>query len=395
MNSLAFNLDSKKVKFVEDCELYLRYQGADKLAHYTVFEDEEIKNPAYCLNPEYNGVGSDGILEYNVNVDNKLEDESVWKVLINGYPYKTLEELGVENEKEAYTATQFAVYTILHNRNPEDYTPIDSSAGKRTYQAYLKIVNWAKESIESVNKDVEINIVSDSNEWMIDSEDGNYLSKTYNLNTKVKSGSYKISFSGNLPKSLKLIDIEGNEKNKFELGEKFKIIILIEDLKEDFNFEINAIASLNTKPIGYGKTTIPETQNYALTGYIYEDSKTIYQEIVPKNSSKIEITKQEKGTGKRLEGVEFNLLNSTKDIVIQNLVTDKNGQIILEQIEPGLYYLQEIKTLENYNVNTELIEIDLQYNEKIELIVENSKIEELKIEKPKVEIIKRLPVTGY
>lgn len=395
-NSFAIEKGTKKVKFIEDCGIYLKYQGADKLAHYAVFENSGKSYPAYCLNPEYDGVGTGDIVEYEVNVNKKINNEKIWKVIINGYPYKSLKELGTENEKEAYTATQFAIYTVLHNRNPEDYSVVDDSAGaQRTYQAYLKIVNSAKESTEDINENPEVKLICETENWNVDNE--NNLNKIYSIASSVNDGEYKINLSGIDIEDLKIVDIEGKERTEFKLNEKFKILLPLENLKNDLKFEINVNANLKTKPVLFGETTIPETQNYGLTGYMYEQDKTIKIEEIIKNSAKIEITKLDKATGKRLEGVEFNLLNATQDTVIQKLVTDKNGQIILNKLEPGAYYLQEVKTLEGYNLNSNLIEINLEYDEEFKITIENSKIEIPKVEKSKIEIqsIKKLPVTGY
>ena len=219
----------------------------------------------------------------------------------------------------------------------------------------------------------------------------------YSIDSSVNEGVYKVSPSGADIEDLKIVDINGDEKSEFKLNEKFKILLPLEKLKNDLNFEININANLKTKPVLFGETTIPETQNYGLTGYMYEKNEIIKTEEIIKNTAKIEITKLDKSTGKKLEGVEFNLLNATQDTVIQKLVTDKNGKIILNKLEPGAYYLQEVKTLEGYNLNSNLIEIDLEYNEEFKITIENSKIEIPKVEIPKTETqtIKKLPVTGY
>lgn len=396
VSSLAIEKETKKVKFVENCEIYLKYQGVNKLAHYAVFEKEGKMYPAYCLNPEYDGVGTGNIAEYNVNINKKIENEKVWKAIINGYPYKSLNELGTENEKEAYTATQFAIYTVLHNRNPEDYSVANDSAGaERTYQAYLKIINSIKESVEKINENLEIKLICETDNWDMDIE--NNLSKIYSINSNVTEGKYQVNISGQNTECLKIVDIEGNERKEFNMYEKFKIILPLKELKNDLEFEINVNANLKTKPVLFGETTIPETQNYGLTGYMYEKSEIIKKEEIVKKSSKIEITKLDKTTREKLEGVEFNLLNSTQDVVIQKLVTDKNGQIIISELEPGEYYLQEVKTIDGYNLNSDLIEINLKYNEEYKITIENSKVEiqREEIVKKENQSIKKLPVTGY
>ena len=42
----------------------------------------------------------------------------------------------------------------------------------------------------------------------------------------------------------------------------------------------------------------------------------------------------------------FNLLNENKEVVFGNLVTNTNGQIVLENMIPGKYYLEETETQE-------------------------------------------------
>ena len=72
---------------------------------------------------------------------------NLWKIIINGYPYKTIEELGVANKEEAFTATKQAIYTYIHRNQLSDYEAI-GEAGQRTLNALYKIVNDANNSTE-------------------------------------------------------------------------------------------------------------------------------------------------------------------------------------------------------------------------------------------------------
>ena len=129
--------------------------------------------------------------------------------------------------------------------------------------------------------------------------------------------------------------------------------------------------------------------------------------------------KKEDGSEKRLKDVKFNLLDENKNIISNNLVTNDNGEIILENIVPGKYYISEVETLEGYNLYTDLIEVNLDFNEEFQVIVNNSLKEKTEIDKKyeNVEVtskytetaynvennntlkkdntIKKLPVTGY
>lgn len=98
-------------------------------------------------------------------------------------------------------------------------------------------------------------------------------------------------------------------------------------------------------------------------------------------------------TKEGLDNVEFELLDKNKRS-IKKVKTDKNGNIIITDILEGRYYLKEIKSKEGYILDNKEIEVDIKYQENIEIEISNKKIE-VKTE-PKVKKVERkLPVTGY
>lgn len=407
-NCFAFEIGRKDLISLGECEVYLEHEGTPKHTDYVVYQKDGIEYPAYCIDPELSGIGTEGIGNYGVEVEDKLKDVNLWRALVNGYPYKSLEELGVANKQEAFTATKFAVYTIYYNMDPSYYSPVNTESGRRVYQALLKIVDNARKSTETPDNN-QISISADSENWNVDSKE--YVSKIYTLNSKTSEGEYIISVNGEVPEGFKLTDLDNNEKSNFAIGEKFKITIPIKQLLKNGEFTLSAEATIKTKPVLFGKTTIPGTQNYAITGYMYEDSKCGYTENYLKNLTKLTIIKKEYGTDKRLENVKFNLLDEDKNVFMENLITNENGEIILENMLPGKYYISEVETLEGYNLYTDLIETELEFNEEFEVIVNNSiketneinkKYENVEVNSKSTETvynveknIKKLPVTGF
>lgn len=398
-----------------ECERLMTYKGTPIRTTYVVYEKDGMRFPAYCLDITLPGAEKGS---YIVRGESKIQNVDVWKAIINGFPYKSVAELGAANEQEAFTATKQAVYTMLEGRDTNLYGAVNSDSGRRTYQIYLNIVNSARSSGETIQNDLSISILPNQEEWELDSN-GTSVSKIYNLNSVVKNGLYTIELRGELPEGTVITDINNNAKNTFTLGENFKIQIPIQNLTKSDSFTIKARANLETKPIAYGTTTVPGTQNYALTGYMYEDSECEYVEGYFKNITKLRIVKKEYGTENKLSGVKFNLLDKNKNIVKDNLVTNENGEISLENMLPGLYYVSEIETLEGYNLYTDLIEINLDLNEEFEVVVNNTVKEVTEVDKifENVEVIpnytetvynvdktttvisqnniKKLPVTGY
>ena len=69
--------------------------------------------PAYCVNREKDGVTED--YSYDVIAENIYSNNLVWNAVINGYPFKTPQELGCNTEIEAFTATKLAIYDMLYD----------------------------------------------------------------------------------------------------------------------------------------------------------------------------------------------------------------------------------------------------------------------------------------
>ena len=158
------------------------------------------------------------------------------------------------------------------------------------------------------------------------------------------------------------------------MGEHFKILIPMSSLLESGTFNINAIAKLDTKPVMFGTTTIPGTQDYALTGFMYEEVGSSIQENYLENSTQISILKKDEESEEVLENVKFDLLNSDEEKLLEDLTTDKDGKILIENIMPGKYYIKEVECLEGYELNTEIYEVQIEYGEQKEVVITNKKI---------------------
>ena len=370
----------------------LKYNGIPIKTSHVVSNNGGQQYPAYCLNVDLPGVEENN--QYHVEQIGKITDLGLWRVIINGYPYKTFEQLGVANEEEAYIATKQAVYCYLENRGTENYEGI-GEAGQRTLGALNLILENAKNSTETFeNANIEIN---ESEKWEVDEMDMQYISKTYELKSNINIVSYTISLE-NQPDGCKITDVKNQEKNNFYSNEKFKILIPIASLKESGNFKVKIQTQMETNPVFYGKSPSTEFQDYALTAYKCEDIRTELIQEYEKNDTEITIEKQDDETKEVLSGAKFEILNENKK-VIRVAETDENGEIHIGELLPGVYYIREIKAPIGYHTNTDMYKVEMKMNEKINIIVKNSKIEIVTVEVPEVpETPKveqpKLPVTG-
>ena len=163
---------------------------------------------------------------------------------------------------------------------------------------------------------------------------------------------------------------------------------------------------METKPIFFGKAPSGELQDYALTAFSYENVDTELIQKYEKNDTEIIVEKQDIETKEVLKKAKFEILDNNQKI-IRVAETNEKGQIILDKLVPGIYYIREVKAPDGYILDKELHKINISLNEKIMLKVYNNRVEivdnneeqeqpkEPKIEEiiPVLEIPK-LPVTG-
>lgn len=392
INSInAVNIPSADIVSIGECGDLLIYKGILVKAYYVQYENKGISYPAYCLDKTKQGVSDE--LSYSVSVQDAINDIGLWRVIINGYPYKSIEELGVANKEEAFTATKQAIYCYLHENKPEDYEPI-GEAGIRTLTALTNIYNNSLNSTETQISNT-VSIKPDSSSWVQDKLNSNFISKAFSINSQAQLSSYSVSISSSDLNNIQLVDEKNNPKSEFNSGEKFKILVPIKSTTKDSKIKITVNSKLKTKPVLYGSAHDGSYQDYALTAATYEDGTSSIEDTVSKNKTKITIIKTDTENNLKLEGVEFSLLDSNKKIIKEHLITNKDGKITINNIVPGTYYLKEIKGLDGYIMQDDLIEISTIFNQETTVKVDNSKEKKPVIETPKQEIpIKKLPVTG-
>ena len=320
----------------------LKYNGIEILTTFVVYQKDGVEYPAYCLDANMPGVGENG--SYTVNTNNFLNDVMLWRVITNGYPYKTISELGCNTKEEAFTATKQAVYCMLYGREASWYTPIGEQ-GKRVINAMTKILQNARNST-SVKPSSDIIIQPQNNKWIVDSIDKNYVSQTFKVVSSSTSNSCKLSITGNYPDGTKIVDTKNNSITTIASGGTFKLITPIKSLTKNGEFQIQVQATLATKPVLYGKAPNSSWQDYAVTASIYEDASGSATVNYQKNETKIIIQKQDLANKKPIAGVTFQVLDSNKKVVYTDLVSDSNGRIEISNIVPGKYYVEEIKTKE-------------------------------------------------
>ena len=383
----------------------LMWKGLRIHTHLAVYKKDGKEYPAYCMDRELPGVEIGRT--QTVDVKQLVNNVMVWRAIINGYPYKSISELGCNTEEEAYLATKQAVYCMLTNRDVNEYSAI-GEAGERTLNALKTIVNNARNSNQTkVSSELTVN--EQEKLWKIDNLDSSYISKTFLVTANTSMSKYTVNVKNLKIEGYKLVDQNNKEKTEFSNSEKFKILIPIQEVKQDGNFSIEVSAQVATKPVFYGESRDSGLQSYALTGYTYEEGTGSKKVYYTKNETKIKIKKPDDKTGKKLEGVEFELLDKDQNKIYTEITTNKDGMAIIDNLLPGIYYVKETRTLEGYQLYSKLIKVELELNEETTVNVINSEEEpEIYKEEKKTELavkeeqsgikvkktVQKLPKTG-
>lgn len=307
-------------------------------------------------------IGKDGVDErgnYTVDINQLLSDsnlkdkEKIWRVITNGYPYKSFEGL---TDKEAYFATKQAIYCVIIPRSTSLYTGMNDK-GDKIVQVIKSLVEKGLD--ESINPK-EANLkVTKSGDFI---ENGNYYSQNYIVTSSVEIGRFQIEKISGFPDGSFIADNNGKEKTSFTSGENsFKIMIPKSKLTQNINGVISVTAKCKTYPILIGKTRIENTQDYAITGDAFDTFEATATLNVATNTGKVQVKKIDSENSKPIQGAEFELLK-TDGTKVATVTTNSQGIALFSNLYQGSYILKEIATDKNYILDSNIFNIDVTYN---------------------------------
>ena len=370
----AIPMQETQIENLGQCEMHLQYwKEPDGIWSYIVttmvgYRINGNLHYAYCLQRERKGVGGDQE-SYNVNVTEMLKDEKIWRAIINGFPYKSAEELGVENDQDAFVATKQAIYSVMYGWDVDSHFRGADERGWKIVNAIKTITNNARNGTETPNKSnvLEIKPVGEFKK-----ENNNYYSQEYSVKASVDMSNYIVTKIENFPEGSIVTDLNNNPKTEFSPNQNFKILIPKNKILNDFEGTIKINGRVKTYPVFYGASYDENLQDYALT---YDAYETVGDEItlrVNAYKSKITVIKKDGETNKPIENVEFNV--KYKDgTQIGNFKTDQNGTITISNLKQGTIILTETKTQEQYVLDGTEKEIIIEYDEEKTIEIKNER----------------------
>lgn len=351
---------------------YIRYNGVGQLNYMYYYKDyNNVEHKAFCLNLGMVGAESG---DYLIDANRLIEDPKVASILISGSPYKTLAELGLNNEDEASFATQFAVWIYLNNLNINLITPY-ASGNENVVEAIKKIyydgmnMNYTSEAILKIDK---------VNGVVIDSKDSSYYSQTYKIEYNDNIKNVTLSTMG--IDNVKIVDLNNNEISDLSNVTQFKVLIPRSSVTQDKELLLNFRAQSKQTSVMFGATNIADRQNMGLLLDPVNFRNVQDRFSVSYKATKINITKVDKDTGVLIAGVTFRF-ETLDGKNLGEFTTNENGVIDLDvQKNLNIVKEQQIKVTEiavpsNYNIDTENNSqiVDIKWEQNISLTFKNEK----------------------
>lgn len=431
-NAEIKNGDTIMLKGDHECDSLVEFYLASanrmsyKIVWYVYYEDGQ-RYPAFCVEPAKEGVGT-GYTEYEGSIT-KEDDNCIWRILQKGYMGSKWTDWDLECDDDFYSANKIALHSYAEKIAPKDKyvlgtRSVDGNTVEEIQRRAKKVLDIAQQlyeygingteiytapqvsiqkvgnyKIETIKKDNEEKKqeVKESKENQLNQEneeiqnieeiqsveEQEYYIQEYRVNSNKYLKSYDIDIK-NFTLNTKILDSNNKEiTNRNEMNNKeFKIAIPIDEIKDTIRGQIIIKnAEIKTNPVFYAKSSIPKAQSYVTYTSGFEKTETSEElEIDPKNCS-IKILKIDGNSNKKLDKIEFEI-KTENDESIGKYITDKNGEIQINNLLPGKYKIRETKTREEYVINDADINVGLVWGKTEKVEVKNY------IKKGSVEIIK-------
>jgi len=213
------------------------------------------------------------------------------------------------------------------------------------------------------------------------------------IELKAGDGVRQLLFYNSQKPGIHLIKVDSSNLNKVIPNVKFSIKSVAGDYgPAEFTTDQNGEIDLSLLPTGAYVVTELECPDH----YLIDNATRIIElhanetaQFVFTNTPKpsIEVVKYDPNTGKYLPGATFRIARIEDGSHYLDRVTDTQGRIRIDDLEPGVYSVQEMSAPSGYILNDTEFHVELFPGRTSELIVNNEK-------KPDLKIIKTDAVTG-
>ena len=323
-------------------------------------------NQSYCIDYGYKAPASGASLTYLKTVrSNKLV-----AVMANGYPNKSVAQLGAVNIDAAYLGTQMAVWQTVNGTsytkgNAFDLNKIQPAAG------YENVVNNAKHVAAKILASGTYNPTISVSGGKVDYDSYVEMNKIGPFKVNVEGYKYTTFKTSlvNAPEGSYVVDKDNHIRNEYNAGEEVYVLVSKTAAPKNVTLKVTAVANEKVAVL-YGAGS--SMQNFVFLDFEQKTIEASKQFTWEKREGNIEIVKVDQN-GASVEGAEFKVVDeSGKEVAKQK--TNKEGKITIKGLPVGKYTVTEISAPEGYILKAETKTVTVKTGETARIKAVNEKI---------------------
>ena len=394
---------------------YLMINGRVRTLIYTYYNyvnaKGEIKEiPAYCVNPNTTGVPQTVDVGESIEylAEEKTSDPKVLGIVANGYPTRSLEELGLENKYKGYYATKMALWCYLLSNWDINNLKVNSALSGVELQRAQKMLAAAKDIYargtawnEVLSPEVTCTPDRDTAyEVTIDGKQYKQQVFTFWSKTWVCDYAVEVSFTdpGSVPRGTRIVDMNNRDITTITTegtgdgyAGKFKVLYPLESVEgETGSVQLSFRTDVYKYAVFYAicqeKDEYGELQNYVVdtdptTEMDLSTFSNYADQPVEEYDTGLRIIKYETGTEIPISGARFEVVGPDGDSV-GTFVTNGDGRIEIPLSKSGNYTVIEREAPQHYMISEEPAQnVTVVYDEVAEVTFFNDPYGTLRIEK--------------